>query len=219
MSVVAFGQWTLPDSPYAMWARGELADYLRLPDDGTRVEVVGGEFVVSPAPGFPHGGIVATIQRAIDGRGFVDPVFPWRTMQVLGLDLVEIGDGYIPDLLVFHADVEARGWSEGLRFLRPDQVELVVEVTSKSNAQNDRGPVFGRRQQATKWSGYARARVPYYLLVDRDPGRPGVTLFGEPDHLAGTYRTLSAWKFGDVVALPEPFGIEIPTELWRPWSD
>jgi hypothetical protein len=219
MSVVAFGQWTLPDSPYAMWARGELADFLRLPDDGTRVEVVGGEFVVSPAPVFPHAAILTDIAEAFAYARFRDPGFSWQAVQAINLDVVEIGDGYIPDLVVLPVETAARSRAAEALHLYPHQLDLVVEVTSKSNAQNDREPVFGRRQQATKWSGYARARVPYHLLVDRDPGRPGVTLFGEPDHLAGTYRTLSAWKFGDVVALPEPFGVEISTELWRPWSD
>ncbi|MCP2340085.1 hypothetical protein [Actinomadura rupiterrae] len=38
----------LPDTPANMWARGELHDFLRLPHDGTRVEIIGGEIVVSP---------------------------------------------------------------------------------------------------------------------------------------------------------------------------
>lgn len=46
-----------------------------------------------------------------------------------------------------------------------------------------------------------------------------MTLFGEPDHEAGTYRTLDTWKFGEAVRLPEPFGFEIRTDLWRPWND
>ncbi|MFI9271699.1 Uma2 family endonuclease [Kitasatospora sp. NPDC052896] len=219
MSVTAIAHLMLPDTPYEMWVRDELFDFLHLPKDGTRVEVVGGEIVVSPAPVFLHAGIVATIQRVIDARGTMDPLFPWRSMQGLGLDMVEIGDGYIPDLLVFHVDIEARGWSDAPDALTPDQVELVVEVTSKSNAHNDRRPVIGRRTQGTKWSGYARAGISHYLLVDRDPKRPGVTLYSAPDRFAGRYDEQTTWKFGDVVRLPEPFGVEIPTELWRPWSD
>jgi hypothetical protein len=44
-------------------------------------------------------------------------------------------------------------------------------------------------------------------------------LFGEPDRSAGSYQVLATWKLGDLVALPEPFGIEIRTDLWRPWDD
>jgi hypothetical protein len=50
MGVAAVAHFMLPDSPYAMWVRDELAGYLHLPKDGTRVEVIGGEIVVSPAP-------------------------------------------------------------------------------------------------------------------------------------------------------------------------
>ncbi|GAB2704734.1 Uma2 family endonuclease [Kitasatospora kifunensis] len=216
VSVPAIVHYTLPDSPYAMWARGELADWLRVPKN-VLVEVIGGEIVVSPARTFPHAAILGDIQREFSGRGFVDTRFPWRAFQVLGVDVVEIGDGYIPDLLVLHRQTEAEGWAGNFEFPRADQVELVVEVTSRASACDDREPGPGRR--TTKWSGYARGGVPHYLLVDRDPSRPGVTLFGEPDRSAGSYQMLATWKLGDLVTLPEPFGIEIRTDLWRPWSD
>ncbi|TQF03094.1 Uma2 family endonuclease [Kitasatospora acidiphila] len=217
MSIAAIAHLMLPDSPYAMWARGELDDYLHMPNDGTRVEVVGGEIVVSPAPVFSHAAILSDIQSAVVTAGVMDPAFPWAVVQTINLDLVDIGDGYIPDLVLLAKDTAARCRAEDRLFLSPGQLDLVVEVTSKSNAHNDREPVLGRR--ATKWSGYARCGIPYYLLVDRDPRRPGVTFFTEPDRVAGSYRANRTWKFGDPVNLPEPFGFEINTELWRPWSD
>ncbi|MFE7563862.1 Uma2 family endonuclease [Kitasatospora sp. NPDC057500] len=218
MSVVAFAQLLLPDSPYAMWVRGELEEYLRLPDDGTRVEVVGGEIVVSPAPVFAHGGILSDIQRGFERALFVDDSFSWRAVQTINLDLVEAGDGYIPDLVVLHKDNEAEKRSQDVLHLHPHDLELVVEVTSVSNACHDRRPMFGRQVKPTKWNGYARSGVPYYLLVDRDPRQPGVTLFGEPDKAEATYQTLGEWKFGEGVRLPEPFGVEINTETWKPWG-
>ncbi|MGF1429573.1 Uma2 family endonuclease [Kitasatospora sp. LaBMicrA B282] len=218
VAAIAHFHYTLPDSPYAMWVRGELADHLHLPKN-MRVEVIGGEIVVSPAPVFEHAGIIATIQRVIDVRGVTDPEFPWRTMQNLGLDVVEFGDGYIPDLQVFHVDTERQAWSERPAFLVPHQVELVVEVTSKSNANNDRVPVAGRRATSTKWNGYARAGIGHYLLVDRDPKQACITLYGNPDRFAGRYEELLSWKFGEPVRLPEPFGFEFRTDLWRPWED
>ncbi|MGE7436581.1 Uma2 family endonuclease [Kitasatospora sp. NPDC001175] len=218
MSVAAIAHLVLPDTPYAMWVRGELEDYLHLPD-GTRVEVVGGEIVVSPAPVYPHAAILDDIQRAVHYAQFSDPAYPWRVVQGINLNLIEVADGYIPDLAVVHADIDTQSRADDVLHLLPHQLELVVEVTSKSNADNDREPVFGRRTKATKWSGYARERVPYYLLVDRDPRQPGVTLFSEPDSASGRYGTAETWKFGDPVRLPEPFGVEIRTESWRPWSD
>ncbi|MDH6706094.1 Uma2 family endonuclease [Kitasatospora sp. MAA19] len=218
MSVVAFAQLLLPDSPYAMWVRGELGEYLRLPDDGTRVEVIGGEIVVSPAPVYAHGGILSDIQRGFERAWFVDPAFPWRGVQAVNLDLIEIGDGYIPDMVVVSKDTDADKRAEDVLHLRPHELELVVEVTSSSNARHDRRPMFGRQIKPTKWSGYARTGVPYYLLVDRDPRQPGVTLFGEPNRGEGMCEVLGEWKFGESVRLPEPFDVEISTDAWKPWS-
>ncbi|MGC0315562.1 Uma2 family endonuclease [Kitasatospora acidiphila] len=216
MSVLAHGQWALPDSPYAMWVRGELDEYLRLPDDGTRVEVIGGEFVVSHAAGYPHAGILTDLTGAFEYAKRTDPGFQWRAVQTINLDLVDIGDGYIPDMVVVPRDIDLRNRVDNVLYVYPEQVQMAVEVTSESNARNDREPLFGR-SRATKWSGYARCCVPYYLLIDRDPRQPGVTLFGEPDRAEGRYRALESWKFGDPITLPEPFGVELDTLLWVPW--
>ncbi|MFE7526084.1 Uma2 family endonuclease [Kitasatospora sp. NPDC057542] len=218
MAVEAIGHWTLPDSAYAMWVRGELAGYLRLPDDGTRVEVIGGEFVVSPAPVHAHGGILSDIRRGFERAWFTDPDFPWRAVQTVNLDLVEIGDGYIPDMVVVHRDIDAAKRADEALHLHPHEIDLVVEVTSSSNARYDRRPVFGRQVRSTKWTGYARGGVPYYLLVDRDPRQSGVTLFGEPNRGEGTYEVLGEWKSGESVRLPKPFDVEIGTDAWKPWS-
>ncbi|WP_395293957.1 Uma2 family endonuclease [Kitasatospora hibisci] len=218
MSVVAFAQLLLPDSPYAMEVRGELDEYLRLPDDGTRVEVIGGEIVVSPAPVYAHGGILSDVRRGFERAWFLDAAFPWRAVQTINLDLVEIGDGYIPDMVVVHRDVDADKRAEDPLHLHPLDLELVVEVTSSSDARHDRRPVFGRQIKPTEWSGYARTGVPHYLLIDRDPRQPGITLSGEPDKAEGTYEVLGEWKFGEAVRLPEPFGVEVGTDAWKPWT-
>ncbi|MEU6966243.1 Uma2 family endonuclease [Kitasatospora aureofaciens] len=218
MAVEAIGHWTLPDSPYAMWIRGELDEYLRIPDDGTRVEVIGGEFVVSPAPAATHGVFVAHIDRAFTRACVPDPSFPWRPLQGINVDMMEIGDGYIPDLIIVGAEVEERLLDRSVVHLYPHDIGMAVEVTSKSNARHDRRPMFGRQIKSTKWSGYARSGVPYYLLVDWDPRQPGVTLFGEPNKDGGTYEVLGEWKFGEIVRLPKPFDVEISTEKWKPWD-
>ncbi|MFJ6621711.1 Uma2 family endonuclease [Kitasatospora sp. NPDC091335] len=218
MAVEAIGHWTLPDSAYAMWVRGELADHLRLPDDGTRVEVVGGEFVVSPAPVYAHGGILSDIQEAFLAARLADAGFPWRAVQSVNLDLAGIGDGYIPDMVIVDRDTDAAKRAEEVLHLHAQEIGLVVEVTFSSNARDDRRPVFGRQVRSTEWNGYARGGVPYYLLVDRDPRQSGVTLFGEPDRGEGTYEVLGEWKFGESVRLPEPFGVEIVTGAWKSWN-
>jgi hypothetical protein len=101
--------------------------------------------------------------------------------------------------------------------LLAEQVSLVVEVTSPSNATNDRQPTL-THSAVTKWNGYAQAGVPFYLLVDRDPRRAQTILYSLPDRIAGTYDHLRSWEFSETITLPDPFSIEIPTDDWEPWS-
>src|SRR5258707_8647278 len=107
MSVAAVAHFMLPDSPYEMWVRGDLADYLHLAKDGTRVEVIGREIVVSPGPTVDHNGMVRDIERGVFAAELGDEAFPWCSVQTTDLNLFEIGDGYIPDLIVMEADVLA----------------------------------------------------------------------------------------------------------------
>ncbi|MEV7020772.1 Uma2 family endonuclease [Kitasatospora sp. NPDC093558] len=207
--VVASGQWVLSESPYALWARGELDEHLRLPEI-LRVEVISGEFVVTPYPSVGHAVTVSDVQEAVFRAEFAKPCSRWRMAQAVGLDLAEIGDGYVPDLVAMTSEVESAIMTEAKdRYIRPDEISLVAEVTAPFSAQNDRH---------AKWNGYARTGIPYYLLVDRDPRQPGVTLFGEPNKAEGTYEVLGEWKFGEVVRLPKPFDFEISTEGWNPWN-
>jgi len=207
----------LPDTPYALWARGELDGHLHLPDRYFTVEIIDGEIVVSPAPALEHGGIIRDIARIATRADLTDPTFPWECLQGMGLDIVGLQEGYVPDVLVLDKEIFAAARKAQVSYLVPDQIELVVEVTSPSNAANDRRPT-GDRARATKWTGYARAEIPYYLLVDRDPKIAQVTLFSIPDQSTGAYLHQESWAFGETVQLPDPFGLELPTAEWRPWD-
>lgn len=218
MSIAAPARFhTLPDTAYNLWVRGELADYLHLPNDGTRVEVIGGEIVVSPGPSIGHNGIIQDIADILAESRFADPAFPWRCTQTTDLNLSDIRDGYIPDLMILDAKVLANARDADAPHLLPSQLELVVEVTSPSNAANDRQPTF-RRSSITKWNGYAEAGIPYYLLVDRAPLAKQVKLYSNPDMDSGAYMHEVLWEFGQAIHLPVPFGMEIPTKLWKPWK-
>lgn len=219
MSVAAIAHWhhTLPDTPYNLWRRGELADHLRLPHDGTRVEIIGGEIVVSPGPAVGHNAIVQDVERGIFAAEAADSSFSWRCIHTTDLDLSEIKDGYIPDLIILAAKVLAEARDAEARHLLPHHIGMAVEVTSKGNAADDRQPTL-RRASATKWNGYARVGVPYYLLVDRDPRHAQAILYSGPDQDSGTYDRIRAWEFGETIRLPEPFDCEISTRLWKPWS-
>lgn len=47
---VGIGEVVLPAGALDLWDRGELHDLLRLPHDGTKVEIIDGTIVVSGAP-------------------------------------------------------------------------------------------------------------------------------------------------------------------------
>ncbi|MFD3699937.1 Uma2 family endonuclease [Streptomyces sp. NPDC058646] len=60
----------------------------------------------------------------------------------------------------------------GENFIPAGAAELVVEITSKSNAVNDR---------VSKLKGYAAAGIPLHLLIDpHGTGSPTIHLYGEP---------------------------------------
>lgn len=161
--------------------------------EGSKVEIIEGIITVSPAPAFRHNVIAARIQR----RLYTVIAEDWEIFQTLAIAVPSRMGMLIPDLVV--APVPER--PEADSHIPASLAELVVEVTSKSNARHDR---------VSKPAAYATADIPLYLLVDRwAPGGPTVTLYGEPK--GEVYRVLQAVKFGDPIKLPEPFGITIDT--------
>ena len=207
----------LPDTPYNLWVRGELDDHVDAPE-GSRIEIIGGEVVVSPPPGLPHNAIAGDINYAAVRAHVLRPDFAWRTDQGSGLSLVGVGDGFVPDLMILDEEVYLAARRSKVRTLVPDQVEMVVEVTSYSNAKNDQEPA-GRGHGKNKWNGYARAEIPYYLLVDRSPKVARSILYSIPDQALGAYLHQESWAFGETIHLPDPFDIQIGTTEWKPWDE
>jgi Uma2 family endonuclease len=161
--------------------------------EGSKVEIIEGIVTVSPAPESRHNVIAARIQRRLYS------VIPedWEIFQTLAVAVPSRLGMLIPDLVV----APVRECAEAGSHIPAALAELVVEVTSPSNAGHDR---------VTKPAAYATAGIPLYLLVDRwAPGGPTVTLYGEPK--GDVYRVLSAVKFGDPISLPEPFDVTIDT--------
>ena len=161
--------------------------------EGSKVEIIEGIITVSPSPAFRHNVIAERIQRRLYS------VIPddWGIFQTLSIAVPSRLGMLIPDLLV----TPVQGRPETDSYISAALAELVVEVTSKSNARHDR---------VSKPAAYATAGIPLYLLVDPwAPGGPTATLYGEPK--GEVYRTLSAVKFGDPIKLPEPFDVTIDT--------
>lgn len=161
--------------------------------EGSKVEIIEGIITVSPSPAFGHNVIAERIQRRLYS------VIPdnWGIFQTLSIAVPSRLGMLIPDLLV--TPVQQR--PEADCYIPAALAELVVEVTSKSNARHDR---------VSKAAAYATAGIPLYLLIDRwAPGGPTTTLYGEPK--GDVYRVLSAVKFGDPIKLPAPFDLTIDT--------
>ncbi len=164
--------------------------------EGCKVEIIDGVITVSPPPAMDHNDIADEIQRVLY------TVIPrgWGVYQTQGVSVPSRSGIYIPDLLVA-PKAALRGPGP---CVPAGEAELVVEITSPSNARHDR---------ISKAAGYARAGVPLYLLVDRwAPGGPTVTLYGEPK--GDVYRVLHAGKFGDTIHLPEPFDLAVDTGVF-----
>jgi Uma2 family endonuclease len=137
VSVDAIAHYSLPDSPYNLWVRDELADHLHLPDDGTKVEVVGGEIIVSPGPDYGHNAIIEDIRHCMSVARVANSSFPWRCAQTQDVNLSEIHDGHTPDLCVVDKETDRQARRIRLKKLLPEHLSLVLEVTSPSNAKKE----------------------------------------------------------------------------------
>ncbi|MFE5487179.1 Uma2 family endonuclease [Streptomyces sp. NPDC056527] len=165
--------------------------------EGCKVEIIEGIVTVSPQPSNNHNDIADEIHRAL----YTAVPRDWGVYQTLGAAVPSRSGLYIPDLAVVPKAV-LRGEDGG--FVPAAGAELVVEITSVSNASHDR---------LTKAAGYAQAGVPLYLLVDSfAPGGPTVTLYGEPKD--AVYRVLRAVKFGEELHLPAPFDLTLDTSAF-----
>jgi Uma2 family endonuclease len=128
-------------------------DYQKLPDNGTRKEILGGELFRTPAPTPRHQHVVATLlavlKTHIDARRLGETLASPIDVVLSPTDVVQ------PDI-VFIAEPRRVIIGEAAIHGAPD---LVVEVLSPGTTPTDRG----RKMQA-----YARAAVAEYWIVDPD---------------------------------------------------
>jgi Uma2 family endonuclease len=128
-------------------------DYLRLPDDGQRYEVLRGSLYVTPAPAYDHQFPVTKLTSFLD-------VFV--TKRDLGILLVapfdvrlprHLADPVEPDLVFFRKGNEPQSGDKYFVGV-PD---LVIEVLSPKSRRVDQG---------TKLEIYQEAGIPEYWMVD-----------------------------------------------------
>ncbi|MGG8408709.1 Uma2 family endonuclease [Streptomyces sp. 12297] len=165
--------------------------------EGWRAEIDAGQIHLAPPPHPFHNEIAELLQRALYG------VLPLEIglYQTLGIRIGSLGRLYVPDLAMVPRRLVAGADPDVALPIDAAEALLVVEITSKSNADDDR--------KKKLWA-YAHAPVPVSLLIDRfDPHGPTTTLFTNPEN--GVYKDSHRVAFGDVVELPKPFAVKIDT--------
>lgn len=170
-------------------------DYLRLPDDGKRYEILEGVLHVVPSPTTRH-------QRISRELGFM--IYGYVTQNGLGevfyapLDIVFSRTSIAqPDLIYVSQDRQSVITEKHIA----GSPDLVVEILSPSNSASDR---------VTKAQIYARYGVPYYWVVD--PEKKAVEEFRLE---RGIYMLVRSWEDEEVFA-PEIFpGLQV--ELRKLW--
>lgn len=127
-------------------------DWLQLPDDGFRYELIEGDLLTSPPPSIEHQNAVSSLLAAMRRHASKNDLGLVLTAPI-GVHLTDSSAIVQPDILFVakaRKDIIQQDVIEGA----PD---LVVEVLSPSNWMIDRG----RKQEA-----YRRAGVREYWIVD-----------------------------------------------------
>ena len=162
-------------------------DYLLLPEDGRRHEIIDGEHYVTPAPLFRHQQIALSLAYA-----FRTHLAPSRA----GVVIVAPFDVVLSESDVVQPDVMFVR-TERRHIIRPKNIDgapdLVIEILSESSRQRD---------LTIKRKLYESAGVAEYWLVDPDDER--VTIYRRE---AGTFLPRDA---GDVITTPLLPGFTLP---------
>jgi Uma2 family endonuclease len=147
---------TLPEDDGRAWpaqGRWTYEDYLRLPDDGQRYEVIRGFLYVSPAPSFDHQYTVWTLGRLL-GNFVAEHCLGVLLGAPFDIRLPRgIANPVQPDLIFFRRERQPRSGDRGF----DGAPDLVVEVVSPGNWRLDR---------KIKLSAYHEAGIPETWLVD-----------------------------------------------------
>ncbi|MFJ3532008.1 MULTISPECIES: Uma2 family endonuclease [unclassified Streptomyces] len=169
--------------------------------EGWRAEIDEGQIVLVPPPHAHHNGIADLVQQCLY-RGLPDGL---GVFQTLGVHVAPLAKLYVPDLVVMERELILAADPETSDPMDASEALLIVEITSKGNAREDR---------TKKYRAYARAGVPMYLLIDRFDTRGAMsTLFTEPNE-DGTYKRYEAVPFGKPLGLPAPFDVTLATDAF-----
>ncbi|WP_415949726.1 Uma2 family endonuclease [Streptomyces sp. KLOTTS4A1] len=165
--------------------------------EGWRAEIDEGQIALVPPPHALHNHIAEMVQRGLY-RNLPDDLGIYQT---LGLHIAPLDKLYVPDLVVVPWELTANADPDTNDPVDAAEALLVVEITSKGNARDDR---------TKKLWAYAHAPVPVYVLIDRfDEHGPTTTVCTEP--LNGAYKHTERIPFGETLSLGEPLSTDIDT--------
>jgi Uma2 family endonuclease len=176
------------------------ADYLRLPEDGRRYEVIRGYLYVTPAPNFDHQYVVwrfnQTLGRFVDEHGL--GILLGAPFDILLPD--GIASPVEPDLVFFRNGNQPRSGDPNFQGA-PD---LVIEVESPSTRKRDR---------TVKLEAYREAGVPEYWRAE--PRARTVTVLVLSDDRS-SYVELGCFGPGETVRSALLPGLAIPVDSLFP---
>jgi Uma2 family endonuclease len=169
--------------------------------EATRVEYVDeGVLLVMNPPGIEPRRIVrAVVDNA--KRAFYTGAIAvnWATDENYQWDLPDGSSRfYVPDLVFIHPDATTVEEERAA-------IALVVEVTSPTS------PDTVLNDRTTKPVQYAKAGVPFYLLVDQELGQ--WTLFGLAEGWQ-RYQVAADGAYGEEINLPAPLNFSLTTADW-----
>ena len=161
-------------------------DYLALPEDRRRIELLDGGLLVSPAGGTRH-------QRMSFHLCYVLGRAAPSSMEVLEAVNVRVAPGriLIPDLVVVNSPgLDLTVWD-------PADVVMVVEIVSPGSVATDR---------AIKPPLYAAAGIEHYLRIELGAQAPSAVACRLR---RGHYGQVAATQPGQPLRLTEPFPVEL----------
>jgi Uma2 family endonuclease len=172
-------------------------DYLAMPDDGRRYEILDGEVAMTATPATVHQRIVGNLywvmRNHLQGRGLGEVFIAPLTVILADTTVVE------PDLVYVESQRAGLVTDRGVR----GAPTLAIEVLSPSTRTNDRGP---------KFQLYARYGIPYYWIADTD-----ARVLEGFELATGAYRAAGRVQGTGRVALPPfPELVLDVDELWPP---
>ena len=171
-------------------------DYLNLPEDGKRYEILDGDIAVSASPLLRHQRVSLTLTQILDAHVRTHRL---GAVYVAPVDVVLDPSTVVMPDIVFVSTDRAHILKEQAILGAPD---LIVEVLSPSTATRDR---------TTKAKLYSRFGVTHYWIVDADEGTVEVLELAR-----SRYRKSSVYSGEDRFTSPlfPQLTIDIPA-LWE----